>query len=429
TPLYETPFTKSNEFETIYESALALGKEIYDYKVLKLKKNALEFDVFFIDIPQLLFKNYVYSFDDTKRFLSFQIATLNWLLTWKEKPSIIHCHDHHTGLIPFMLQESYVYEILNKIPVVFTIHNAQYQGAFSHDLVGCIPEFNFSHVGLLDWNHQINPLASAIKCAWAVTTVSPSYMNELKQSASGLEQLLQHESSKCVGILNGIDSTVWNPETDSYIEKNFNQETLETGRDANKKWLCETYNLDASKPLFAFIGRLVHEKGSDLLPQVFESVLQNNDVSILVLGSGNEETQNQLKKLINDHKNYYYAFIGYDERLSHIMYAGVDFLLMPSRVEPCGLNQLYALRYGSIPIVRSTGGLKDTVIDIENNGFGIVHQEVDVSQIIQAIERAKALYNDKIKFNKLRKQIMEIDHSWFVSANEYIKLYKFLLKN
>lgn len=427
-PFYNNKFTNEHEFESLYESELKLDITSYNYRVLKLKENTLDFDVFYIDVPDLLYKNYVYSFDDTNRFLAFQIAAIDWMLTWKTKPSIIHCHDHHAGLIPFMLQESFKYESLNKIPVILTIHNAQYQGWFSHEKANLIPEFNPINFGLLDWNYQINPLAAAIKCAWAVTTVSPSYMEELKENANGLESLLSHESAKCYGILNGIDSEVWNPQTDEFIIKNYNSKTIKSGRDANKKWLCETFNLDESKPLFAFIGRLVYEKGTDLLPEVLEKALANKEISVLVLGSGSEETQIQLKQLIAKHENYYYAFIGYDEKLSHIIYAGADFLLMPSRVEPCGLNQMYALRYGTIPIVRNIGGLKDTIVDIENDGFGFIHEDVEVNQILHTISRATSFYSNKTKFNKTRKEIMEIDHSWYVSAIEYNKLYQSLLK-
>ncbi|MQP24030.1 glycosyltransferase [Flavobacterium sp. LMO8] len=425
-PFYNLKFTQNNEFKILFESELQLGVNNYKYRVLQLQENSLDFEVFFIDVPELLFNEYVYSSDDTDRFLAFQIATLDWILTWNKKPNIIHCHDHHTGLIPFMLQESFNYETLNTIPVILTIHNAQYQGWFSHEKVNYLPEFNLDHFGLLDWNYQINPLAAGIKCAWAVTTVSPSYMEELKQSANGLESLLSHETSKCKGILNGIDAEVWNPENDAFIVKKYKSRTIKSGRDANKNYLCKTFNLDASKPLFAFIGRLVHEKGSDLLPEVFKEVLKNRDISVLVLGSGNKENEVELNALVSDYSGNYNAFIGYDEKLSHIIYAGADFLLMPSRVEPCGLNQMYALRYGAIPIVRNIGGLKDTIIDIDNDGFGILHEEVEVNQIVDAIIRAKKLYSKKTKFSDIRKQIVEIDHSWFVSAKEYTKLYKSL---
>lgn len=426
-PFYDNDFTRKNNFSSIYESKLILGDAIFSFRILKLKNNNLGYNLFLVDVPELLFKSNVYSEDDTERFLAFQIAVLNWMLTWKENPSIVHCHDHHTGLTAFMMTQCFKYEELSNIPTVLTIHNAQYQGWFTHDRVGLIPEFNFNNVGLLDWGGSINPLATAIKCSWRVTTVSPSYMEELKEDANGLENLLKSESEKCFGILNGIDIDIWNPETDAYLVKNYKISTVQSGQKANKKWLCNKFNLDSKKPLFAFIGRLVGEKGSDLFPEVFKQALKNNKISILLLGSGNKEVENELHKLKDEFEGSYNAFIGYDEKLAHIIYAGADFLLMPSRVEPCGLNQMYALRYGTIPIVRSIGGLKDTVIDISvQNGFGICHNEESISEITNVIERGRKLYQNQPKYKQIRKQIMSINHSWDASAKEYIKLYESL---
>ena len=426
-PFYDNKFTKSNSFTNTYTAKLQLGDTTYNYKILTLDNNTLGFDLFLVDVPELLFKDYVYSFDDTDRFLAFQIAVLDWILQLKEKPTIVHCHDHHTGLIPFMMSYSHNYDNLKDIPTVLTIHNAQYQGWFSHDNVYKIPPFDFDKVGLLDWSQTINTLAAAIKCAWRVTTVSPSYMEELKTTANGLESLLSHESAKCIGILNGIDTNVWNPETDEFIIKTYTEKTIESGRKANKKWLCDEFDLDAEKPLFAFIGRLVGEKGADLLPQIFEEALQKYDISILLLGSGSEDIQNHLRSLEDKYIGNYSAFIGYDEKLSHIIYAGADFLLMPSRVEPCGLNQMYALRYGTVPIVNKIGGLKDTVVDIMENGFGICHEEVSVKSVVKAIERAIEFYKDTQNFKKNRKLISQIDHSWNASAKQYITLYESLI--
>ncbi len=429
-PFYDNTFTRVNAFKIIYESQLTLGDTSYDFKILTLKKPLLDFDIFFVDVPDLLFKDYVYSMDDTERFLAFQIATLDWLLSWETIPDYIHCHDHHTGLIPFMLQESFKYERFRETPNVLTIHNAQYQGWFSHDKVNLIPEFDFDKVGLLDWGGSINPLAAAIKCAWRVNTVSPGYMEELKISANGLEHLLSNESTKCTGILNGIDWKVWDPETDHFLISNYSDKTIISGKKTNKKHLCDTFNLDINKPLFAFIGRLVGEKGSDLFPDAFRAILQKEEVSILLLGSGQPQVEHQLELLKGDFEGSYNNFIGYDEALSHVIYAGADFLLMPSRVEPCGLNQMYALRYGTIPIVRRIGGLKDTVIDIsETNGFGICHDDVTVSDIIHAINRGLSLYKDQSAYRKLGKYIMKIDHSWDASAKEYIKLYNSIKQN
>lgn len=426
-PFYNNTFTNSNTFKSVFKSKIKLGKQEVPFNVKTLVNNTLDFNIFFIDIPEFLFKEYVYSNNDTKRFLAFQIAALDWLLTKDTKPDIIHCHDHHTGLIPFMLQESYKYNVLNKTPNIFTIHNAQYQGSFSHDNVNLIPEFNFNKVGLLDWDGQINPLATAIKCAWAVTTVSSSYMTELTTKANGLETLLKAEQQKCSGILNGIDCKVWNPETDSFIVENYTIKTAQKGRLANKKYLCDKFNLDINKPLFGFIGRLVYEKGSDIFPDTFKQSLTSKNHTVLLLGSGDKNQEEAFINLKNNNEGLYNTFIGYNEALSHIVYAGADFLLMPSRVEPCGLNQMYALRYGTIPIVRSTGGLKDTVIDMAlPNGFGFCHQQVEPQEIINNINRAVKLYNNEKTFNNVRKKIMNIDHSWDTSAKEYIKLYNSL---
>ncbi len=422
-PLYDNKFYHNNSFKSIFDGILKLGEDEVSYEILTLENNELGFNIYFVKIPDLLFKDHVYSHEDTERFLAFQIAVLDWVLTWEEQPTIFHCHDHHTGLVPFMLQESYRYESLNKIPVLFTIHNAQYQGWFGYEKLHMIPEFEFSKAGLLDWGSSINPLAAAIKCSWRVTTVSPSYMEELKLEANGLQDLLAAESDKCVGILNGIDTEVWDTATDSFLFKNFTVKTVASGRKANKKLICEKFGLDIKKPLFAFIGRLVHEKGADLLPYVFDTALEAGDLSIVMLGSGNPEAEYQLDQLKDKYAGTYNTFIGYDEELSHLIYGGADFLLMPSRVEPCGLNQMYSLRYGLIPIVRSIGGLKDTIVDIDNDGFGICHPDTEYHQILEAINRAKKLYEDQDRFKKIRKEIMQIDHSWDASAKEYINLY------
>jgi len=426
-PLYDNEFTRNNAFKTIYTSTLKLGNKLLDFEVLTLINNIIQTKIYFIKISDLLYVDYVYSDQDTERFLAFQIAVLDWMLIWDKKPDIIHCHDHHTGIIPFMLQESYKYNSLNKIPNVLTIHNAQYQGWFSHYKVGLIPEFDFSKVGLLDWNHTINSLAAGIKCAWRVTTVSPSYMEELTQNANGLESLLASERQKCVGIINGIDTQVWNTETDKRLIKNYNISTVKEGKEANKKWLCDTYGLDYSKPLFIFIGRLVYEKGAYLLPKIIEKATQNNDISFFLLGSGNHEIQKELELLKQKTDKKFNAFFGYDEKLARIMYAGADFLLMPSIIEPCGLNQMYALRYGTVPIVSNVGGLKDTVIDIDDkNGFGIVHKEITIPSVCNAINRAKNFYNNDQEFLNNKKYIMQIDYSWDNSAKKYKHLYQSL---
>ncbi len=295
-PFYDTQFTREHTFKNCHSSTITLSKP-YAFNILKLENSKLGQDIYFVDIPELLFTNSIYTDNDTERFLAFQISALNFILQLKDKPEIIHCHDHHTGLIPFMMSHCFDYSALKEVPTVFTIHNAQYQGWFSHNLQGLLPAFNNEKAGLLDWDGCINPLATAIKCAWKVTTVSPSYMEELKIKANGLESLLAAESQKCTGVLNGIDTKVWNPETDTFIQKNYSIKDVENGKKANKDWLCKEFNLNPKLPLFAFIGRLVGEKGADLFSDIFEKALHKNKINILLLGSGNKETEVQLEAL------------------------------------------------------------------------------------------------------------------------------------
>jgi starch synthase len=296
----------------------------------------------------------------------------------------------------------------------------------SWDKSNYIPEWDTRKWGLLDWSNTINPLACAVKCVDKVTTVSPSYMEELTQEANGLEQLFRSESWKSTGILNGIDTVVWNPATDTYILDNYALEDAEAGKLLNKKKLCKDFKLDVNLPLFIYIGRLVAEKAADLLPQaIIDAVSQlGKRMNFLILGSGDKRVEDQLAYLTEGYAGFYNSRIGYNEKLAHQMYAGADFILMPSRVEPCGLNQMYALRYGTIPIVRSTGGLKDTVTDFgEPNGFGLRFNHASVWDITYSIHRAVELYDDKEKMTELVDQIMQIDHSWEKSAEQYIDLY------
>ena len=428
-PGYDNKFTQENEFESVHSGKLRLGEFLFPYTVLKEKTNKLGFELYCIAIPELFDRPNVYSYeDDTERFLAFQIAFLNWLTETNQYPDVLHCHDHHTGLIPFMVQYSYNYQHLKHTPTVLTIHNGQYQGWFGFNKVHYIPDFDRSKLGFLEWNGTINPLASAIKCAWKITTVSPSYLDEISNNANGLENLLRFERPKSVGILNGIDTEVWNAATDPMLQTNYGLNDCKKGKAANKKWLCEQFNLDIKKPIFTFIGRLVGEKGAELLPQICSVALNNNpqEINILILGSGDTHVENELQSLQHFYNGNYNVFIGYNEKLAHIIYAGADFLLMPSRVEPCGLNQMYALRYGTIPIVRRTGGLKDTVLDIGDGGFGICHNETSVWDVNYSITRAIDLFNDKEKIEATIKTTMQIDHSWDKVAATYLTLYQSL---
>lgn len=431
-PMYRTKFLYQNEWELVHEGGQHLGQQFFKYAVIKEKTNKLGFDLYLVDINGLLDREKIYGYDDdTERFVGFQIAVCDWLSKWQHKPDVIHCHDHHTGLIPFFIKYAYAFNQLASIPTVFTIHNAQYQGQFGWDKYYLLPPYDTYKWGLLDWDNAINPLASAVKCSWKVTTVSPSYLDELQHSANGVENLMQYEQGKSVGILNGIDADVWNPVSDNYLIKNYDDHLVKEGKQKNKKELAGQFGLDPDKPLIAFIGRLVGEKAADILPDAIRnSIYQHHGAAnFLILGSGEANVESRLMQVTHQLGGYVNTYIGYNEALSHLIYAGADFLLMPSRVEPCGLNQMYALRYGTVPMVRSTGGLKDTVKDFGDwQGFGIRFNQADVNDITYSVGRAIDLYyNKRDLYNWMRSYMMHINHSWDASAQEYINLYQSLM--
>jgi starch synthase len=427
-PMYRTKFLYNHEFEVVHKGAFGMAHYWFEYTIIREATNVLGFDLYLVDINGLLDREKIYGYDDdTERFTAFQIAVVDWMSKWHHHPDIVHVHDHQAGLVPFMMQHCYAYKNLSSIKTILTIHNAQYQGWMDWSKSNYIPDWDKWKSGLLEWDNTINSLASAIKCASKVNTVSHGYLEELVYMANGLEKLFQYERGKCFGILNGIDTEVWDPETDKYLDEKFGLKDFAKKKLANKKDLCRRFNLEENKPLIIFIGRLVGEKAADLLPQVIGDSIyfMEGKMNFLVLGSGDPYIEYQLSNLHIHLFGYYNTQIGYNEKLSHEMYAGADFLLMPSRVEPCGLNQMYALRYGTIPIVRRTGGLKDTVKDFgEPDGFGICFNTASVGDICHAVYRATELYDQPEKMNEIIRHIMQIDHSWERSTEIYLNLYR-----
>ena len=426
-PMYDTHFLKSNSWETIFKGKMNLGDWHFDYTIIKEQTGKLGYSLFLVDINGVLDRPKIYGYDDDiSRFLAFQVSVLNWLSHWTVLPDVLHCHDHQAGLLPFMLRHSNEYQKLKSIKIVLTIHNAQYQGAMGWEKSSLLPTWDIWKQGLLELDGHINSLATGIKCADKVTTVSETYMAQLKYQSAGLETLFEKEQAKCSGILNGIDTEFWDPSTDPMIQYHYNKETVLSGKQKNKEALCAKYNLDINKPLIVFIGRLVGEKAADVLPGAIQHALDktNGGANFFVIGAGDTAVESALNYLKQLYPENYNCWIGYEEAIGHDAYASADFLLMPSRVEPCGLNQMYALRYGTIPMVRDTGGLHDTVIDMgDPAGFGIKFLHADENNIVHSVERAIELYEDKVKMTKLIKQCMEIDHSWESVVLAYKKMY------
>ena len=433
-PHYHNKWMQDAETEMIFEGRAPFGNGSFAFRVSRLIQPTLGFELILIDIPGRFDRPGVYLdpwsghpyWDEKERFFSFQIAALEWLMEHPEKPEIVHCHDHHTALVPFMMAHSYRYSLLSTIPTVITIHNGEYQGRYDMESSTMLPEFDFSKYGLLDWDGQLNALATGIKTAWKVSTVSEGYLYELQEYCNGLEILLRQEQGKSIGILNGIDTEVWDPASDEYLHENYALHKYKVGKERNKKELLHQFNLKEGRPLVSFIGRLAREKGADLLPDLVKKChAEQIEASFLILGTGEPALHEKFEKLQDEYTGYFDSRLEYNEGLAHQIYAGSDYLIMPSRVEPCGLNQLYSMRYGTIPVVRNIGGLADTVKDIsKQNGYGIVFENFNLDEAAEAIRRAVELFNQEKDFNTIRRRIMQLDFSWEKAAKNYVKMYK-----
>ncbi len=444
-PKYATNWLNDQMFCTLYEGMLHKYAYQVPFRIQQVEESLLGFTLYVVDLPGMYDRPGIYVgphgpyADETERAICFQEAVLQWLLQlgktpnpiatcWAEMPDVLHCHDHHTGLIPFMIRHCPQYSALHHLPTVFTIHNGAYQGAFSWHNQHLLPPYYGDRRGLLDWNDAINPLASAIKCCWRLTTVSQGYMEELRHNSGGLEWLVNNEMGKSKGIINGIDTQVWDPKTDPLIEQNLKR-SLPSFKAKNKAALKKYYQFEDDLPVITFIGRLVSEKGAALLPELIGRFLQaGGRAAFLLLGTGDPRLEGTFWDMKHRFTPYFDARLEYNEQVAHQLYAGSDFLLMPSKIEPCGLNQMFALRYGTIPIVRRVGGLKDSILDIGfENGYGLCFDDYTVSSAFTGIARAAELYADKKAFEAVRKRTVKLDFSWERSTSEYLDIYHSLI--
>lgn len=431
-PKYRMKWFEGKSFDYRHVSHFYLHHERIDYGIAEVTDAKLGFRLMVIDIPGKMDRNGVYAGadghffgDEIQRHLCFQRAYLNFIVLAEHTPDVVHCHDHHSGLIPFIMQNCDGYRNLASLPVVFTIHNERYQGVFPWTMHYLLPQFDSWKAGMLDWGNLINPLASAVKCAWKVTTVSPSYMEELKYNSMGLEALFHQENHKCVGILNGIDNEVWDPATDPFLTSLYEGD-VDDFKLKNKLALLEGTQLDPELPLVAFIGRFAGEKGADLLPGIIEESLRRElPLNFVILGTGDKWVEHQMGILAYHRPDKVAAMITYNEAVSHKIYAGTDFLLMPSRVEPCGLNQMYAMRYGTVPIVHNIGGLKDSVTYFDgDNGTGLKFNSLDFYHVFEEFQRAIYLHGAKKLLTTARTNGMNADFSWVKSAGQYMDIYR-----
>ncbi len=368
-------------------------------------------------------------YDNHKRFYIFskaaELIALNQAnLDWQ--PDIVHCNDWQTGLIPALLSLH-----PDHPATVFTIHNLAYRGLFSHQ---AFAELNlpqaFWHHERLEFYGQMSFIKGGIAFADYVTTVSPSYAREIQKPefGYGLDGLLRYRSNSLAGILNGIDNDEWNPGTDAHLVATYNRRTLGNKR-KNKQALQEKMGLAVNSeiPLLGFIGRLVDQKGVDLILSQMSRLLTSN-YQLVILGSGFPHYEQTLRNIAEQNPHKVAIHLGYDESLAHQIEAGSDIFLMPSIFEPCGLNQMYSLRYGTLPVVHAVGGLRDTVVEhsldeIANGANGFVFQQPEGDELFAALERATLAYHQPDVWKKLQLNAMSQDFSWETSAKAYCDIY------
>ena len=372
-------------------------------------------------------------YDDAERFAFFSRAILEIIPHIDFKPDVIHCNDWQTALTPLYYSTIYATQPgYENIKTVFTIHNIQYQGVYGKELIDNVVGLDYSHKNLIEYDDTVNFAKAAIECANAVSTVSPSYAKEILDPwySHGLDTILKERSFKLRGILNGIDVENYNPETDKDIFKNYSAEKM-TGKATNKRELQKFFGLPEKKdtPVMGMVTRLVSHKGLDLCKAVLDELLATTDIQLVVLGSGDTEYEDFFRGLASRFPEQVGLCLGFIPDLARKIYAGTDLFLMPSKSEPCGLSQMVALRYGSIPIVRETGGLRDSVKDSgDGEGNGFTFANYNAHEMLHAIRRACEGYSDKKGWKILVKRAMESDNSWGKSANEYIRMYKEILK-
>lgn len=367
-------------------------------------------------------------YDDAERFAFFARAVLEILPFIGYRPDIIHCNDWQTALLP--VYYSLFYADLPEyqgIKTLLTIHNIQYQGKYGFEVLEDVFGIPREAASLLEYDGCVNMLKGGIEAAHAVSTVSPTYATEILDPwySYGLDGILNQRSWKLRGIINGIDTQVYDPQTDPMIAAHYGMTDL-SGKAANKKALQEQMGLPVNPhvPLIGMVGRLVSQKGLDLVKYSLEE-LMNSDVQLVILGSGEWVYESYFDEMAARYPHKMALKLGFLPDLAHQIYAGADLFLMPSKFEPCGLAQLVAMRYGTLPIVRETGGLKDTVTDCgDGQGNGFTFKTYNAGDMNGAIYRGLELYGHKTEWNAAVLRAMACDHSWHASAGEYVRLYK-----
>ncbi len=393
---------------------------------------------YFVDDPEYFDRDQLYGVagkdypDNAERFAEFCVTAIEFCKhVWM--PDVIHCHDWQTGLIPVLLRTRYAEDsALREVPVVFTIHNMGYHGAFPREAMKKIglPESLFT-IDALEFYGRVDYLKGALVYSDILTTVSPKYAEEIKTAefGQGLEGVIQDRADSLTGILNGVDYAAWSPERDKVIASRYSPKDM-SGKLICKKDLLETFGLPPgtlNKPVIGIVSRFAGQKGFDLIEQIAVELLEE-DLAITALGAGEPRYERLLRELAKAYPGKFSVKVAYDNIVAHKIEAGADIFLMPSRYEPCGLNQIYSLKYGTVPVVRATGGLDDTIEEFDpatGRGTGFKFQAYDGPALLAAILQALSVFrNEPVAWRRIQLNGMAQDFSWQVSAIEYVKQYE-----
>jgi starch synthase len=400
-------------------------------------------EVNFIDCPHYFHRDQIYTdgFDEDERFILFCRGVIETIQRLKWPPDVIHCNDWQTGLIPLYLKENYAWDSLfKKTASIFTIHNIGYQGRFSRNSVknALIEEELFYPESPIEYHGDFSFMKTAIMYSDVINTVSNTYAKEIltPEFGGGMETVLQQREKDLFGILNGVDYSEWNPEIDKFLPHHYNLSSLEE-KIKNKEYLLNKFGLkfNISVPVIGIVSRMVSQKGFDLVEEASPELMQLN-AQWIILGSGEDRYEEMFRNLQESYPDKVGVYIGFNNELSHLVEAGVDMFLMPSLYEPCGLNQIYSLKYGTIPVVRKVGGLADTVLDWfetklnnEETGNGFTFSNYNFKALLETVKKAIDIFADKKTWKTIQTNGMKENFSWETSAGKYLDLYNNTVKN
>lgn len=419
------------------EISIKISEKELSFHTYKLKLPNSDIEVYFIDNNHYFGRENIYTndHDEAERFIFFTKAVFEICQRLKWAPDIFHLNDWPSGFFPIILKSHYAWDSLfSHSTFLFTIHNIEYQGNFPPDIIwkNQLDGKYFYPGGPLEFHNKTSFLKAGILFSQIITTVSETYAKEIltHEYGAGMEKVLETRKDDLFGILNGVDYSEWNPSSDRFIPYKYSQKSLYRKK-KNKLELLKYFHLpeDLETPLIGIVSRLVSQKGFDLLIQGWEKLFENN-IRMVVLGAGEKKYEDFFKALCYSFPQKVAVKIGFSTELAHLIEAGADMFLMPSRYEPCGLNQIYSLKYGTVPIVRKTGGLADTVKDWDyysslglNIGNGFSFDEFSSDQLIDAVQRAINRYFEKDTWKKIQINGMNADFSWEQSAKKYFDLY------